>query len=155
MEDPRHPAPESSQRDAAITYAEEQLADHHRAESWHQWGFYFFQSLTVVAAATATVMAVSDTSDIAPEYRAIPAAVATLGASVLAAFQFRTAWVRHITAVRSLKFELLKFRNELREYRSTEPRPQTEGVDAFLHQVQEISRAGHGEQQEAAEKGAV
>jgi hypothetical protein len=86
-------------------------------------------------------------------YRAIPAAVATLGASVLAAFQFRSAWVRHITLVRSLKYELLKFENELREYRRTEPRPQREGVDAFLDHVHEISRAGHGEQpKEAAEK---
>ena len=130
------------QREAAIEYAEAELRGHSRARRLHQWAFYFFQSLTVVAAATATVFAVSDTSDIAAEYRAVPAAVATLGASVLAAFQFRGAWARHVAAVRGLGYELLKFENDLREYRSSPPGPLKEGVDAFLGQVETISRAG-------------
>jgi hypothetical protein len=115
-----------------------------RAETWHQVAFFVFQSLTVVAAAAATVMAVADPTSVAPEYRAIPAAIATLGASVLAAFQFRGAWRRHVTAARNLRYELLKFKNTLREYRPTAKREPT-GVDLFLSRVEAISRAGHQE----------
>jgi hypothetical protein len=146
VEEEARQVPASKQRLEAITYAEHELKGHRRARRLHQWASYFFQSLTIVAAATATVMAVADPADIAPEYRAIPAAVATLGASVLAAFQFRVAWSRHVTAVRNLDYELLKFENDLREYRPTRPRPEPDGVDAFLGRVEAISRAGHEEQ---------
>src|SRR5689334_22992030 len=111
--------PSDKERNAALDYAQGEMKHHRRAERWHQVLFFVFQSLTIVAAATATVMAVANPNDISAEARAVPAAVATLGAAVLAAFHFRDDWRRHISAARSLKYEILKFTNELREYRRT------------------------------------
>lgn len=140
-----HPDPETASASpspaAALKYATEQEQKQNNSARLHKWSFFFFQGLTVVAAAAATVMAVADTKDIAPEYRAIPAAIATLGASVLAAGQFRAGWQRHRSARRRLEFEILKYQNKFLEYGPTEPSPEAVGVNLFLQRVHAITRA--------------
>jgi hypothetical protein len=133
------------QRLNALGYAYGELDRHKRAERLHRLFFFGFQAITIVSAAIATVMAVADPEDVSAVWRAVPAAIATLGASVLAAFQFRGAWRRHVSAARNLTYEIMKFENEVREYRRTEPRPEAFGVDMFLERVDAISRAGHQE----------
>jgi uncharacterized protein DUF4231 len=135
----------NGQRDRALRYAKGELARHRSAERWHRAFFVVFQVVTIVSAATATVLAVADPNDVPSVVRAIPAAIATLGAAVLAAFGFRNAWRRHLSAARNLTYEILKFETEVREYRETEPRPEPFGVDMFLERVDSISRAGHQE----------
>jgi hypothetical protein len=92
------------QRAKALEYAKKEEARHRKVERRYRTFFIVFQALTIAAAALATVFAVSDS--IAEELRAIPAAIATLGASVLAAFQFRGAWHRHRDATRRLRYEI-------------------------------------------------
>jgi hypothetical protein len=134
---------ELERQNEVLRYAEGERKGHRNVEFRQKFLYNVFQTATIVAAAVATILAVDDT--LKPEVRAIPAALATLGASVLAAFQFRNTWKRHRTAARLLDYEILKFRQQLREYRPNEPRPQTTGVDVFLDRVESISRAGHEE----------
>jgi hypothetical protein len=133
----------ATQRAKVLEYADDQRKNHRNVEKTYQWCFFIFQAGTIIAAAVATLMAVDET--LTPVWRAAPAALATLGTSVLAAFQFRGGWRRHRTASRLLEYEILKFRNDLREYRPDEPRPQTYGVDVFLERVESISRSGDEE----------
>jgi hypothetical protein len=139
------PVDRDRQFEVAVKYAKNERGDHTRAELGHRAAFYFFQTLTIVAAAVATSLAVADPSDVGAVARSTPAAIATLSASVLAAFGFRGALQRHLTAKRNLEYEILKFENHLREYRPTKPRPEKDGVDLFLDRVSTISRAGHQE----------
>jgi len=126
----------------------------HRRFSWAYLGFFIlFQALTIGAAAAATLVAVDET--LSSLWRAAPAALATLGTSVLAAFQFRDGWLRHRRAARLLDYEILKFKNQMREYRPGEPRPQPTGVDVFLDRVESISRSGHQEADTKEEAGAA
>jgi hypothetical protein len=133
----------AEQREVALRYAGDQRNNHHTIEKTYQVFFIGFQAVTIAAAAVATLMAVDET--LSPVWRAAPAALATLGTSVLAAFQFRGGWRRHRTAARLLEYEILKFKNHMREYRLDEPRPQPTGVDVFLDRVESISRSGHEE----------
>lgn len=133
----------AAQNATALGYANDQQHRHHRSELRLKWCYIAVQAGTIIAAGVATVMAVDES--LSPVWRAAPAALATLGTSVLAAFQFRGGWRRHRTASRLLEYEILKFQNQLREYRPEEPRPQATGVDVFLDRVESISRSGHEE----------
>ena len=85
-------------------------------------------------------------------YRAIPAAVATLAASFIAAGQFRAEWRKHRTAAHRLDYEILRYENELGEYRPDEPRPELQGVSLFVDKVYGISTSADDEPEERATK---
>jgi hypothetical protein len=146
IEVPRTPSL-AEQRKAALGFAFGHLDRHREAERLHRWLFIGFQTLTIVAAGAATVMAVSDPERIPAEFRAIPAAIATLAAAVLASFQFRGGWRRQQSAARRLHYEILKYAHEMREYRinKPEPEPEAESVDLFLERVDAISRSADEE----------
>ena len=69
---------------AALEYAETEEHRHRKVERRYRNLFFVFQTPTIISAALATVFAVWE--DAPQEIRAIPAAIATLGAAVLAAF---------------------------------------------------------------------
>ena len=132
--------PKSHDRAIVLDWAKEQRKRHRTEFRQNKWLFVGFQSLTIASAASATILAVADPHDISALERAIPAAIATLGAAVLAAFNPLAEKQRHATAERQLDYEIVKFENKLREYRDTTPRPEPDGVDLFLSTVEKISR---------------
>lgn len=139
-----------SERSAALRYAARQYSHHDGVAKRAQLWFILFQLLTIGAAALATVLNVAGSlSDTA---KAIPSAVATLSAAVLAAFHFRLIWRQHRVAARRIDFERLKFQLRAEDYfvEDTDPRDEREAVERFLTEVDAVSRAADADPEDVS-----
>lgn len=92
------------------------------------------QFVAPVAAATATVFAAFTSTK---AWAVIPAAVATVSASLLAAFGLRPVWLERKLLRRELRHEILCFILGYGEYRPLNPDAQ---IDRLMEKVGEVSK---------------
>jgi Protein of unknown function (DUF4231) len=143
-----------ARRKVALDYAAQEYSDHRNAARRMRGLYFAFQSLTIVAAATATVLNVAvHESD--KWLAAIPAAVATLAAAALAAFRFERDGVNHRRAAAQLKSERWGFVSGCGAYSGHRPDATknqiSEAIDRFFLRVDGVAReADEDAQQEPA-----
>jgi hypothetical protein len=130
-------------RKVVLDYAAQEYAEHRRSGSRMRRSYFFFQSLTILAASAATVLnVVADESH--KWIAAIPAAVAALAASALAAFRFERHALRHRRGAAQLKSERWAFvggSGAYRGHRHGAPTHQVAvAIERFFERVDRIAR---------------
>jgi hypothetical protein len=131
----------------ALTYAERSFERHTNVAGRAHFGWLLFQTVTIGAAALATVLTVA--SNLSDVTRAIPSAIAALSATALGTFHFRETWHRHRDGARAIDSEQLKFRHCTGRYDNGDPTDRTVGeherIGLFLEALEKISRRADDE----------
>lgn len=94
--------------------------------------FFLVQIIAPVAAATATVLAVSGIS----KWAVIPSAIATVASSLLASFGLRENWTRLRLMTRELGFEIVQFAKGWGDYRG---KSDDVRVDMLMKKIENLS----------------
>ena len=124
--------PASAKMKTAFTVGVAEWHRRHENSEGNKRSFIIVQITAPVAAATATVLAVTGIS----KWAVIPSAIATVAASLLASFGLRENWTRLRLITRELGFEIVMFAEGWGSYRG---QSEDARIDTLMEKIDELS----------------